>query len=186
MGLGFSLLQAFWFFLPAFVANPCAVLFGGGRPVDGGRVLRDGYRLLGDGKTWRGLGGGILGGVVLGLVLWALAAVTDPGLSWGPFPAGLLPIVLLPTGALLGDMAGAFVKRRMGRPRGAKTPGLDWYDFVLGAFVLLAALDLPFFTAHYVAGDAVYGLLLVIVITPLLHRLVNILGFRLGKKDVPW
>jgi len=27
--------QALWFFLPAFLANPSAVLFGGGRPYDG-------------------------------------------------------------------------------------------------------------------------------------------------------
>ena len=46
------LAQAFWFMLPAYVANPTAVVFGGGRPIDAGRVLRDGRRFLGDGKTW--------------------------------------------------------------------------------------------------------------------------------------
>ena len=47
--------QALWFFVPAFVANPAAVLFGGGAPIDSGRTLRDGERVFGDGKTWRGL-----------------------------------------------------------------------------------------------------------------------------------
>ncbi len=186
MSLGFALAQAFWFFLPAYVANPAAVLFGGGRPIDGGRVLSDGQRLFGDGKTWRGFGGGVCAGIVLGLILWGVSGVADPELSFGSFPAGLVPILVLPTGALLGDLLGSYVKRRAGKPKGARAPGLDWYDFYLGAFVLLAIADYEFFLTHYVLGEAIYGLLFVTVITPVLHRAVNILGFRMGKKDVPW
>lgn len=186
MSVGFALVQAFWFFLPAFVANPLAVLSGGGPPIDGGRVLSDGYRLFGDGKTWRGLGGGIAGGVLVGVVLWGLALAAAPDLSWGPVPAGFLPILVLPTGALLGDLLGAYIKRRAGKARGAKAPGLDWYDFYLGAFALLAVADYGFFVDHYVSGEAIYGFAFVTVITPVLHRVVNLLGFRLGKKDVPW
>src|SRR2546425_5134792 len=63
--------QALWFFLPAFVANPMAVVFGGGTPIDFGRILGDRERLFGDGKTWRGLGGGTVWGGVLGLLLTA-------------------------------------------------------------------------------------------------------------------
>lgn len=186
MSLGFALLQAFWFFLPAYAANPMAALFGGGAPIDGGRVLSDGQRLFGDGKTWRGLGGGVLSGVVVGLVQWAVGPLADPDLSFGPMPKALVLIAVLPTGALLGDLLGSYVKRRLGKAKGAKTPGLDWYDFYLGAFALLAVVDYPFFHAHYVAGDAIYGFLFVTVITPVLHRVVNILGYKLGKKDVPW
>lgn len=186
MSVGFALLQAFWFFLPAYVANPAAVLFGGGTPIDGGRVLRDGNRLFGDGKTWRGLSGGVLVGVLIGLMQWAAGPALDPDLAFGAMPGALVPIVALPTGALLGDLMGSFVKRRMGRPKGARTPGLDWYDFYLGAFGLLAVADSGFFLEHYVRGEAIYGFLFVTVITPVLHRAVNILGFKLGKKDVPW
>jgi len=110
----------------------------------------------------------------------------EPALVWGPFPAGLLPLTVLPVGALLGDLLGAYVKRRAGKPKGAPAPGLDWYDFYLGAFLFLVLLDPGFFVEHYVAGDAIYGFAFVTVITPVLHRVVNILGFRLGKKDVPW
>ena len=186
MSLGFALLQAFWFFLPAYMANPGAVLFGGGAPVDGGRVLADGHRLFGDGKTWRGFGGGVFVGTVLGLLLWAIGPLLDPDLSSGPMPGALRPILVLPVGALLGDLLGAYVKRRMGKPKGAPAPVLDRYDFYLGAFVLLALLDYEFFLRHYVFGEAIYGLLFITVITPILHRVVNILGFRMGKKDVPW
>jgi CDP-2,3-bis-(O-geranylgeranyl)-sn-glycerol synthase len=186
VSLAFVLLQSFWFFLPAYVANPAAVLFGGGRPIDGGRVLADGHRLLGDGKTWRGFGGGVAVGVLVGFLQWGVAVAVEPELAWGGFPVGVAPILALAFGALLGDMLGAYVKRRMGRPRGANTPGLDWYDFYLGAFVLLVLADYAFFVDHFVRGDAIFGLVLVTVITPVLHRAVNILGFRLGKKDVPW
>src|SRR2546427_1069996 len=58
---------AFWFLLPAYVANPMAVVFGGGTPMDFGRTLRDGRRLLGDGKTWRGVMGGAAARIVPGL-----------------------------------------------------------------------------------------------------------------------
>lgn len=186
MSLAFALLQSFWFFLPAYVSNPAAVLFGGGRPIDGGRVLSDGHRLFGDGKTWRGFAGGVASGILVGVAQWGIALAAEPGLSWGAFPAAVLPIVALAFGALLGDLLGAYLKRRMGRPRGANTPGLDWYDFCLGALVLLVLADYGFFLDRYVRGEGIYGLLLIIVITPALHRAVNILGFRLGKKDVPW
>jgi len=187
VSVGFALLQAFWFFLPAYVANPAAALWGGGRPIDGGRVLADGRRLFGDGKTWRGLFGGIATGAAVGLVQWGVALAAEPDLAWGDFPNGLVPVLALPTGALLGDLLlGSFTKRRMGKPKGARTPVLDWYDFCVGAFLLLVLADSAFFLEHYVRGDAIFGLLLVIVITPLLHRGVNILGFRLGKKEVPW
>src|SRR5439155_20883889 len=61
--------QALWFFLPAFVANPFAVVSGGGWPIDGGRRLSDGERLFGAGRTWRGLVGGRASGSYLVLFL---------------------------------------------------------------------------------------------------------------------
>ncbi len=186
MSLGFALVQSFWFFLPAYVANPAAVLFGGGAPIDGGRVLGDGQRLFGDGKTWRGFGGGVFVGILVGLAQWGVALAVEPELSWGTFPAGLLPILVLPIGALLGDLLGSYVKRRLRKAKGARTPGLDWYDFYLGAFALLVVADYPFFATYYARGDAVFGLAFVTVITPILHRTVNILGHKMGKKDVPW
>jgi len=186
VSLGLALLQSFWFFLPAYVANPAAVLFGGGAPIDGGRVLADGGRLFGNGKTWRGFAGGVSAGVLVGVIQWGISLAVGSEWSWGAFPSGLVPIVILPVGALLGDLLGSYVKRRAGRPRGAKTPGLDWYDFYLGAFVLLVIADYGFFFAHYIRGDAIYGFLFVTIITPGLHRVVNVIGFKLGKKDVPW
>ena len=180
-----DLLLPFWFTLPAYVANPMAVLWGGGTPMDFRRLARDGRRVLGDGKTWRGFAGGVLSGVVLGTILSAAGAAA-PALSFGPVPDFLRPVALLSVGALVGDLIGAFVKRRRGLPRGAKAPGLDQYDFLLGAFLLLLIGDPAFLGATYFAGDRIFGLVVVIVITPALHRAVNIVGFRMGRKKEPW
>lgn len=179
--------QALWFFLPAFLANPSAVLWGGGTPMDFGKTLRDGERVFGDGKTWRGLIGGTLGGALIGLLLTLPFVLLSPTSSWsfGSPAEAFLASGLLAFGALLGDLTGAFVKRRMHKPRGAKAPGLDQYDFVVGGLVvslLLASWSVP----RFFSGDAWYGLLAIILITPVLHRGVNIVGFRIGKKHEPW
>ena len=179
--------QALWFFLPAYVANPMAVVFGGGTPIDFCRTLRDGERLFGDGKTWRGLAGGTLASAILGLLLTLPINALAPTSTWSfGTPADAFVVsALLAFGALLGDLAGAFVKRRMHRPRGAKSPGLDQYDFVLGALVLSVLIP-AWSIRRFFEGDALLGLGAIILITPALHRAVNILGYRIGKKHEPW
>ncbi|MEK6986820.1 MAG: CDP-2,3-bis-(O-geranylgeranyl)-sn-glycerol synthase [Candidatus Thermoplasmatota archaeon] len=179
--------QALWFFLPAFVANPMAVVWGGGTPMDFGHALRDGERLFGDGKTWRGLVGGTLSGALFGLLLalpFVLLAPKSPWSFGSPLEAFGVSAVLA-FGALLGDLIGAFFKRRMHRLRGARTPGLDQYDFVVGGLVL-SLLVSGWSVPRFFSGDALYGLLAIIVITPALHRAVNILGYNMGKKHEPW
>lgn len=181
-----TLALAFWFFLPAYVANPSAVLVGGGPPMDFGRRLGP-HRILGDGKTWRGfLGGGLLA-LAVGLIQSA-AVLPFPAT---PFAYGSFPVLVgLPAalgfGALLGDVLGSFVKRRWGRARGHRTPVLDQYDFVLGAFLVTGLAFPDWLAANYLAGEALLGLLFILGLTPLLHRAVNLLGYRMGKKEVPW
>jgi CDP-2,3-bis-(O-geranylgeranyl)-sn-glycerol synthase len=179
--------QALWFFLPAYVANPMAVVWGGGSPMDFGKTLRDGERLFGDGKTWRGLIGGTLSGALLGLLLTLPFALLNPSSSWsfGALLDAFVASALLAFGALMGDLVGAFVKRRMHRPRGARAPGLDQYDFVVGA-LLFSLLAAGWSVPRFFSGDAWYGLLAIILITPALHRGVNILGYRMGRKHEPW
>jgi CDP-2,3-bis-(O-geranylgeranyl)-sn-glycerol synthase len=179
--------QALWFFLPAYLANPMAVVFGGGPPIDLGRSLSDGQRFFGDGKTWRGLIGGTVSGAVLGLLLSLPFDLLGSSSSWSyGFPAeAFVASAVLALGALLGDLAGAFVKRRLHLPRGAKASGLDQYDFVVGALVLSLAVP-SWSVPRFFSGDALLGLLAIIVITPALHRAVNLVGYRMGKKHEPW
>ena len=177
---------AFWFLLPAYVANPMAVVFGGGVPMDFGRVLGDGRRVLGDGKTWRGFAGGAVSGFALGAILQIIGSAGGPSLSFGPWPGVLGILVLLPVGALVGDLLGALIKRRLGLDRGAKAPGLDQYDFLIGAFLVLLLFAPSWWIARFWAGEGIWGLAFIILITPALHRVVNMIGYRWGHKREPW
>ena len=58
-----------WIMMPAYLANTIAVLTGGKYPIDQGKMHSDGNRILGDGKTWSGLIGGTLGGIIIGFLL---------------------------------------------------------------------------------------------------------------------
>ena len=145
----YIIFMGIWLTLPAYVANPSAVLFGGGAPMDFGRKMKSGGRILGDGKTWRGFFGGIFSAIVLGLILIGISIPFDEEhFGFGAFPDFLVIIILMSTGALLGDVLGSFVKRRLGKKRGAKTPGLDQYDFLLGAWLLLIIFKTKWFFVY--------------------------------------
>ena len=65
-----SFLQIFfivlWIMMPAYLSNTFAVITGGKYPIDQGKLHSDGNRILGDGKTWGGLIGGTIGGMLIG------------------------------------------------------------------------------------------------------------------------
>ena len=145
--------------------------------MDGGRTWR-GARLLGDGKTWRGFLGGTVAGALLALGLNVLRPVLAPGAPAFP-PAA---VVTLPLGAMLGDAAGSFVKRRLGRERGAPAPVLDQLGFVAGALLLTLAV-VPDWTASTFTLPV---LVVVAVLTPVFHRLTNLVAYRWQLKDEPW
>jgi CDP-2,3-bis-(O-geranylgeranyl)-sn-glycerol synthase len=67
------------FLMPGYAANAGMLIWGGGAPMDGGRVAKDGRRLFGEGKTWRGFFlGPLLFGIPLSIfVHWILF------LNWG-------------------------------------------------------------------------------------------------------
>lgn len=162
--------------IPAYVPNPVAAVLGGGTPIDFGRTLADGKRVLGDGKTYRGFFGGVAAGICTGFFLLYMETVL--GISVHT----LLSVILLASGALLGDLVKSFVKRRLGKDRGEKWPLADQYDLVAGALVLTAACDPGWIVAHITPLVFVC----ILVVTPLLHRGANIIGFLTGVKDVPW
>jgi CDP-2,3-bis-(O-geranylgeranyl)-sn-glycerol synthase len=180
-------LAGVWLMLPALIPNSAAVLFGGGRPMDLGRSWR-GKRILGDGKTWRGFFGGSLAGTAFGMIQIGLADLLGTEGSWGfgDWPASLCVVLSLGFGAMIGDSIGSFVKRRLNMGRGDKAPVLDQYNFVAGAIVLVLIFQSGWFIDHYVDGNGIFGLMLFLVVVPLLHRGVNIIGYKLGKKNVPW
>jgi CDP-2,3-bis-(O-geranylgeranyl)-sn-glycerol synthase len=173
--------------IPALLPNSAAVLFGGGTPVDFGKTWK-GRRLLGEGKTWRGFFGGALTGMLFGAlqIVIALHIGEEVGWGYGELPWALATVAALSFGSMTGDSIGSFAKRRFGVDRGSKAPVLDQYNFVLGAIVFVLVISPSWFMDHYFHENGVWGLVLFLVMVPILHRSANIIGYKLGKKDVPW
>lgn len=170
---------AVWIMLPAYVPNPVAAIFGGGTPIDFGRKMRDGNRILGDGKTYRGLFIGVLAGLLVGFAEIRIIGANLPG--WLPVPT-VTTVFALALGALLGDIAKSFFKRRLGKERGENWFLADQYDLVAGSLLLLMILSPDWFFASITLPVFIA----ILIITPILHRAANIIGYSLGVKDVPW
>jgi CDP-2,3-bis-(O-geranylgeranyl)-sn-glycerol synthase len=158
--------SALWFILPAYVANATPVLAGGGRPLNGGKKFVDGQPLLGSGKTVRGFFAGLAAGSAVALI---------QGLLIGSCAWPLIGLMLA-LGALIGDLGGSFIKRRMRIPPGKPAPVLDQLDFVAGALILASPLAAPSW------GE----LAVVIILTPALHLLANAAAHIAGFKEHPW
>ena len=176
---------------PAYIANSVAVLTGGKYPIDQGKILSDGNRILGDGKTWSGLLGGTLGGIMFGILLdagdgrMALEHLTGKEYEqslWGH--NSILIFFLLSFGALLGDMTASFYKRRRNLQRGDKFALLDMYDFIFMSLLLCLIFQRDWLLSWILEGWV--PLFTILVLTPFLHRGVNIIGYRIGVKNEPW
>ncbi|MFC2162899.1 CDP-2,3-bis-(O-geranylgeranyl)-sn-glycerol synthase [Candidatus Altiarchaeota archaeon] len=169
------LLEVVWFTLPAWVANSIAIdvkavpiLKDLSTPMDFGRSFR-GKRILGDGKTWRGLFAGIVAGTLTG----ALQAYLSPG---------GLPVMsctlgfLMGSGALIGDFTASFLKRRMGFDRGDPLIILDTMDYIVGAY---------FFAWMIVPVNTTYLVLAGLLTIPF-HTIANFVAYFLKLKKNPW
>ena len=178
-----------WIMMPAYLANTIAVLTGGKYPIDQGRIHSDGNRILGDGKTWSGLVGGTLGGVFIGFLQVNLGEGLIEALSgsqdvdfWGE--NSIIVFFLLSFGALFGDMTASFIKRRSQLKRGDKSPLLDMFDFI-GMALLLSFIFANEWLMAWIL-DGYVPLFTLLIATPILHRGVNIIGFKIGVKNEPW
>ena len=188
-----SFLQIFfivlWIMMPAYLSNTFAVITGGKYPIDQGKLHSDGNRILGDGKTWSGLIGGTIGGMLIGylqinygeIIIEALANTNNYDF-WGE--NSLLIIFLLSFGALLGDMTASFFKRRSKLNRGDKSPILDMFDFIGMALFLTLIFDYDWLKSWIL--DGYVPLFTLLIATPVLHRGVNIIGYKIGIKNEPW
>ena len=78
-------------------------------PVDNKLKLRDGHRLFGNTKTWRGLCSAIFCATLVA------------------FLSGIEPLtgVLFGAVTMVGDLLASFIKRRMGRAESSRARGLD-------------------------------------------------------------
>jgi CDP-2,3-bis-(O-geranylgeranyl)-sn-glycerol synthase len=165
MDLIHLVLEALKFIFPAYCANAVPVLAGGGLAIDFGKKLPDGKPVFGKNKTFRGFLAGLAVGTVAGLA-------ESKAFNY-PIMSGLL----LSLGALFGDLAGAFLKRRLNIPPGGLLPVVDQLDFILGAILFSLLLSIAWNWELLVT---------ILVITPPIHLLTNFAAFKLRLKSNPW
>jgi CDP-2,3-bis-(O-geranylgeranyl)-sn-glycerol synthase len=180
---------AIYFMLPAYLANASALTFGGGTPLDMGRSLNDGRRILGDGVTWKGtiigiligMGIGLLQGAITGNMVQDLLIAGDPGIAnmvQGTITTNMLQGTILGlalgSGAIIGDACGSFIKRRFKVERGRPVPLMDQLDFVVVALIFASLVVVIPFNL----------IILIIIITIFLHLGANIIAYLLGMKNV--
>lgn len=206
----FSLL----FIVPAYISNASMVITGGGKPIDGGKNLRDGRRILGDHKTWNGLKGPLYIGIPISFcifllfnILWVpinkviLDAVAQGQyvlynnvqifkyyFIGGEFPINFLVliirIILASYGAVVGDLFGSFLKRRFDIKSGAPFWIVDQLDFAL---VALLFVSIPGFIAPslFLLPD-IFIIVFLLILTPAVSIIANTVAYLIGLKDVPW
>ena len=161
-----DLLIAIYIAIPAYVANSTPVVLGGGAPIDRGREFVDGRRILGSNKTVKGF--------EFGLLFGSVAALAEAIL----FRNYLLVLagILASLGALLGDLFGAFLKRRLDIPPGHPLPVVDQLDFILGALVLTSPL----------LNVTMGAVLILVIATVPIHLLSNAVAYMLRLKKRLW
>lgn len=190
------------------------VFTGGGKPIDGGRNFRDGRRILGDHKTWNGLKGPLYIGIPISLlifllfnILWlpireiVLEASTQGQyvlydnirifeyyFIGGKFPINfivlIIRIILASYGAVIGDLIGSFLKRRFDIKSGAPFWIVDQLDFAL--FALLFVSIPGFLLPNIFLQPDIFIIIFLIILTPAVSIIANIIAYITGLKDVPW
>ncbi len=153
------IVESVLWFLPAYVANSSATLSSKlfkSTHPIDGGLTYKGSRLLGDGKSVEGFLLGVFMGTLTGAIL-----------------GNLLHGLLLSFFAMTGDVVGSFVKRRLNLKRGEEAPVIDQLDFV--------AIPLIF----YPPPRPEYAVI-ILFITPVIHRVANIVGYKIGLKREPW
>lgn len=164
MDLVSTIIEALKLIFPAYCANGAPVIVGGGLPLDFGKNFIDGRRIFGKNKTFRGFFFGLIVGFLIGLI------------EVLGFRYPILFAVLSPLGALLGDLAGAFLKRRLNIAPGGLLPIVDQVDFVVGA--ILFTLPLNIITVETAIS--------MLIVTPPIHLLTNFGAYKLKLKSNPW
>ncbi len=177
------ILKALWFFLPGGLANMAPVIFKKinflDYPIDFGKQI-NGKPILGSHKTFRGYFFGILlaliGAWVQKLLFVQFDFIKDitilPYDELSPWLIGFL----MGFGALFGDSVKSFLKRQVEIKAGDKFIPWDQIDFIIGFLLFTSILYIP-------PASIVLSIILAV---PLLHILVNYLGYYIKLQDSPW
>lgn len=179
------ILSSLYFFLPAYFTNMTPPLvkklgiFGFlDKPVDFGKKFF-GQPIFGHHKTWRGIILGMIVGILVVLIqryLYQFPAIQKISiLDYSQINIFLFSF-LISSGAILGDLLFAFIKRRLKMKPGAKFIPWDQTNYVIGAYLLL--------TYFFKIEKMIW--ITILILTFFLHITVNRLGYYLKLHQAKW
>ncbi|MFX0031187.1 MAG: CDP-archaeol synthase [Promethearchaeota archaeon] len=207
----FSLL----FITPGYISNAGMVIVGGGKPIDRGKFCKDGRRLFGEHKTWRGF---IFGPLYLGipisfgiyllfLALWpAIEVIPLSGMTHGiyklytdliyyqfyfiggSFPSGLPIILLRIILCSYGAAFGDLIGSFFKRRLNIQSGAPFWIIDQLDFVsfaILFAAIPALIIPGLYLAPD-IFIIIFLLILTPSVSIIANTVAYITGLKDVPW
>ncbi|MFA5125733.1 MAG: CDP-2,3-bis-(O-geranylgeranyl)-sn-glycerol synthase [archaeon] len=158
------------YIVPLYIANATPILIHGKMPLDLNKKLF-GKPIFGKGKTIIGTVSGITAGIIAGALIIIL------------FPYSLLVIpnylelsFALAFGAIFGDLAKSFFKRRFGIKSGERWELADQLDFIIGGIIISSLLRVP----------ELWLVLVLLIATFFIHKGSNWIAHKLKLKKVPW
>ena len=129
-------------------------------PVDFGITMGDGYRLLGESKTWRGIFCAVISTAIASLILGQ----------------GVVSGIIIAILAMLGDLCSSFAKRRLGKPPSSMLPLVDQIpESLLPSLVMMKTFQLNL---------TMVGLLVIVFI--ILELLLSRVLYKLGIRTEPY
>lgn len=179
--IAFFLVKCFYLMLPAYFSNMAPVFMKRtlrfmAVPLDFNRTL-NGKPILGKHKTFRGIFYGAFFGIAIAFLQHYLYRYEFfRQLSFLDYSNWLLFGFLMGFGAIIGDSAKSFFKRRRGIAPGQRFMPFDQLDFVLGALIFI----MPVF--RVTAGIAATALAMSFA----LHILITHLAFYLHIRNEKW
>ena len=181
------LLSCFYFFLPAYFTNMTPPLMKKAglfnfldKPVDFGKKFF-GKPILGSHKTWRGVICGIFVGFLITLFqkyLYQFPTFQEISiLDYNQINIFFLGLII-PSGAIFGDLLFSFIKRRISLKPGAKFLPFDQTNYVIGV---------AFFTFLFSKFNIKIEVWLTLfILTFFLHIIFNRIGYLLHLHNAKW
>lgn len=175
------ILQCLYLMLPVYFANMAPVIMNKAFnnlafPLDFNKKLGN-KRIFGRNKTFRGLVFGVIFAVIVAYLQFLLYNNNVfVNISIIDYSNWLLIGFLMGFGAIFGDLAESFAKRRMGYKPGRPFIPFDQLDFVIGALIFVYPL----------VNLSLNKIIIILLLSFALHVIVNHSAFYLKIRKEKW
>ncbi|MBI2654417.1 CDP-2,3-bis-(O-geranylgeranyl)-sn-glycerol synthase [Candidatus Woesearchaeota archaeon] len=174
------LVKCFYLMLPAYFANMAPVIVKKinllAFPIDFNKRIGN-KPILGKNKTFRGLIFGVIFAIIVAYLQFLLyGAELFRNFSFLNYQNWLLFGFLMGLGALVGDLAKSFIKRRLGLKPSERFVPVDQIDFVIGALVFVMPLLEITFKIFLTS----------LILSFVLDIIINHIAFHLRVRNEKW